>query len=111
MIFRKGSKNVALRRDFAHFVVHDPLSINLLNFLQNTEIPDEHFYSTLATVEWSQIKVRKLHLRLKSNCEVTQPLGATFIWHVGTCRFIFSDTWFGLTWIFYPPLCDQFCFC
>ena len=61
-MIRKGSKNVALQRDFAHFVVHDSLSINLLNFLQNTEIPDEHFYSTLATVEWSKIKVSKLQL-------------------------------------------------
>ena len=57
MTIRKGSKNVALRRDFAHFVIHDPLSINLLNYLQNTEIPDEHFYSTLVTVEWSKVKV------------------------------------------------------
>ena len=56
-LIRKGSKNVALKRDFAHFVVHDSLSINLLNFLQNTYVPDEHFYSTLATVEWSKIKV------------------------------------------------------
>ena len=57
VMIRKGSKNVALKRDFAHFVVHDSLSINLLNFLQNTYVPDEHFYSTLATVEWSKIKV------------------------------------------------------
>ena len=67
-MIRKGSKNVALRRDFAHFVVHDSLSINLLNFLQNTEIPDEHFYSTLATVEWSKIKVSKLQLGLVFLC-------------------------------------------
>ena len=83
MIFRKGSKNVALRRDFAHFVVHDPLSINLLNFLQNTEIPDEHFYSTLATVEWSQIKVSKLHFRLKLVVR-SRNLAFPIIWHVGT---------------------------
>ena len=59
-MIRKGSKNVALKRDFAHFVVHDSLSINLLNFLQNTYVPDEHFYSTLATVEWANVKVRLL---------------------------------------------------
>ena len=55
---RKGSKNVALRRDFAHFVVHDSLSIDLLHFLQNTFVPDEHFYSTLATVKWSKVKLK-----------------------------------------------------
>ena len=71
---RKGSKNVALRRDFAHFVVHDSLSIDLLNYLQNTNVPDEHFYSTLATVKWSKIKLKVCMTTLQIRPFLTMPL-------------------------------------
>eukprot|EP00095_Tigriopus_kingsejongensis_P009896 maker-scaffold470_size172058-snap-gene-0.32 protein:Tk09896 transcript:maker-scaffold470_size172058-snap-gene-0.32-mRNA-1 annotation:"n-acetyllactosaminide beta- -n-acetylglucosaminyl- isoform a isoform x2" len=46
----KGSKNVALKRDFVDFILDDKKSWTLLNWLSDSFIPDEHFYSTLITV-------------------------------------------------------------
>ncbi len=48
---QKGSKNVVLTRQLAESILSDPVAIALLNFLQTTIVPDEHFYSTLATVK------------------------------------------------------------
>lgn len=47
----KGYKNAALLRDFANFVLSHRVSLEYFNWLKNTECPDEHFYSTLATLE------------------------------------------------------------
>lgn len=47
----KGSKNVILTREFVDFILEDPIAIELYNWLKDTSVPDEHFYSTLATLE------------------------------------------------------------
>ncbi len=57
LTIRKGSKNVALTREFSEFVVGDPLAIAFTNWIQMTSVPDEHFYSTLATVKSYDKKV------------------------------------------------------
>ncbi len=56
---RKGTKNVVLTRKFANFIINDKIAIDLYNFLQLTSIPDEHFYSTLITVQSYDKEVRK----------------------------------------------------
>ena len=57
LTIRKGSKNVALTRAWAKIVVNDALSISLQDWLKHTWIPDEHFYSTLASVKSYDMKV------------------------------------------------------
>ncbi len=56
---RKGTKNVVLTREFANFVVHDKVAIDFYNFLALTSIPDEHFYSTLITIQSYDKEVRE----------------------------------------------------
>lgn len=46
---KKGSKNVALSREFVNFILDDSFSNDLLKWMQDTLIPDEHFYSTIIT--------------------------------------------------------------
>ena len=55
---RKGAKNVAITRDFGKYVLENEFAILLYNFLQNTRIPDEHFYSTLITLDHDSSGVR-----------------------------------------------------
>ena len=50
LTLRKGYKNVALTRVDATRMVNDQLAISLQDWLEDTWVPDEHFYSTLATV-------------------------------------------------------------
>ena len=57
LTIRKGSKNVALTRAWAKMAVNDTLAISLQDWLEDTVIPDEHFYSTLASVESYDMKV------------------------------------------------------
>jgi hypothetical protein len=47
---RKGSKTVALSRNFVLFALSSPVALDLYNWLQDSSVPDEHFYSTLATI-------------------------------------------------------------
>ena len=47
----KGYKNVALSRKFATFVLEHRVALEYFNWLKNTECPDEHYYSTLASLE------------------------------------------------------------
>ena len=51
----KGLKNVALTRNFASFLVNDNLALNYLNWLEDANIPDEHFYSTLVRVSVNKV--------------------------------------------------------
>ena len=53
----KGSKNVALTRAEAKSVINDALAISLQDWLKDTWVPDEHFYSTLATVKSYDMEV------------------------------------------------------
>ena len=46
----KGSRYVVLKRDLAEFVVHNPISIKLYNWMADMTVADESFYSTLVTV-------------------------------------------------------------
>ena len=46
----KGFKNVILRRDFVRFVITHPIAKAFRIFLQDTNIPDEHFYATLSRI-------------------------------------------------------------
>ena len=48
---RKGSKNVVLTRERAEFIIEDRVSIGLQNWLKDTLIPDEHFYSTIDSIK------------------------------------------------------------
>ena len=47
----KGFKNVILRRDFVHFITQHPVAKILQTYLQDTRIPDEHYYATLSRIE------------------------------------------------------------
>ena len=47
----KGSKNVALTRDFCKFLIHDNYTIDYLNWLDDVLLPEEHYYSTLIRVK------------------------------------------------------------
>ncbi|XP_011886660.1 PREDICTED: N-acetyllactosaminide beta-1,6-N-acetylglucosaminyl-transferase, isoform B isoform X3 [Cercocebus atys] len=42
-----GSAYVALSREFANFVLHDPRAVDLLQWSKDTFSPDEHFWVTL----------------------------------------------------------------
>ncbi|XP_017382189.1 N-acetyllactosaminide beta-1,6-N-acetylglucosaminyl-transferase-like isoform X2 [Cebus imitator] len=42
-----GSAYVALSREFAYFVLHDPRAVDLLQWSKDTFSPDEHFWVTL----------------------------------------------------------------
>lgn len=55
---RKGSKNVALERKMVEFVVNDPISWQLENYLSSTRVPDEHFYQSLIEVAKSKAAMR-----------------------------------------------------
>eukprot|EP00092_Neocalanus_flemingeri_P004033 GFUD01004341.1.p1 GENE.GFUD01004341.1~~GFUD01004341.1.p1 ORF type:complete len:406 (-),score=130.77 GFUD01004341.1:4-1221(-) len=46
-----GIKNVAITRDFAYFVLHSHVAQVLRDWLQDTLVAVEHFFSTLATVK------------------------------------------------------------
>eukprot|EP00095_Tigriopus_kingsejongensis_P001394 maker-scaffold205_size259573-snap-gene-1.44 protein:Tk01394 transcript:maker-scaffold205_size259573-snap-gene-1.44-mRNA-1 annotation:"beta- -galactosyl-o-glycosyl-glycoprotein beta- -n-acetylglucosaminyltransferase isoform x2" len=50
IVMRKGSKNVALKRDFVDFILESAISWTLLDWLQDALVPDEHFFSTLITL-------------------------------------------------------------
>ncbi|XP_059097770.1 beta-1,3-galactosyl-O-glycosyl-glycoprotein beta-1,6-N-acetylglucosaminyltransferase 4-like [Tigriopus californicus] len=50
IVLRKGSKNVALSREVLDFFLDDPFSQIFLEWLQDTAVPDEHFYSTIITL-------------------------------------------------------------
>jgi hypothetical protein len=53
-----GEKNVAVTREFAEFATQSPISFDLLNFLQTVAFPDEHYYSTLASITSYNLEVR-----------------------------------------------------
>jgi len=46
-----GIKNVAITRDFAYFVLHSHIAQVLRDWLQDTLVAVEHFFSTLATIQ------------------------------------------------------------
>ena len=48
---RKGSKNVALTRQFTDTVLKEKFAWELYEWLSDTVVPDEHFYSTLAAIK------------------------------------------------------------
>ena len=50
-MLRKGSKNVLLTREKVKFIIGDPISFKLLDWLQHTWIADEHFFSTLDSIK------------------------------------------------------------
>ena len=50
IFFSQGYKNVALSRKFAAFVLEHRVALEYFNWLKNTECPDEHYYSTLASL-------------------------------------------------------------
>ncbi|TRY62038.1 hypothetical protein TCAL_09529, partial [Tigriopus californicus] len=47
---RKGSKNVALPRELVDFILDSQFSHGLLKWLEDSLVPDEHFYSTIMTI-------------------------------------------------------------
>lgn len=46
---RKGYKNVAVPRYLLNFILDSPFCQEFLEWLRDTHIPDEHFYSTIIT--------------------------------------------------------------
>ena len=58
LTIQRGSKNVALLRPFVKFVLEDSISWTFWNWLQDSYVPDEHFYSTLVTIQITKILVR-----------------------------------------------------
>ncbi len=46
----KGVKNVLLNRPTVEFLVYDRVAIDLYNWLQDVEAPEENFYSTLIRI-------------------------------------------------------------
>lgn len=67
----KGCKNVILTKEFVDFVTEDPLSFELYNWLQDTSVPDEHFYSTIATVR-VELVPGAMSRRITQNMNMTQ---------------------------------------
>ena len=59
----KAQKNVILRRDFVNFLVYHPVAIAYYNWLSDSFIPDEHFFSTMSTVEADMIGKRRWTVR------------------------------------------------
>lgn len=51
LTLQKGVVNVALKRDFVKYVTADQLPLDLFNWMYDMVIPEESFFSTLATVE------------------------------------------------------------
>ena len=49
----KGALLVLLKRDFAQFAATDKFAINLYNWMQDMDVPDESFFSTLSSVRIS----------------------------------------------------------
>ena len=47
----KGSVHVAIKREFADFLVNSQVAIELFNYLADAGIPDESYMSTMATVK------------------------------------------------------------
>lgn len=46
----KGSKNVALTREFVNFALDASYPKELRRWLQDTSVPDEHYFSTIVTI-------------------------------------------------------------
>ena len=62
----KGSRNVALSRDFVDFVLDSEVSQELMGWIRDYPVPDEHFYATLATIKEVSVgifKVRRIATR------------------------------------------------
>lgn len=51
----KGYNGVALQRKFVKFLIGNFFARDYFNWVVNTQNPDEHFYSTLGSVEWSNV--------------------------------------------------------
>ncbi|XP_059079306.1 beta-1,3-galactosyl-O-glycosyl-glycoprotein beta-1,6-N-acetylglucosaminyltransferase-like [Tigriopus californicus] len=77
IMIMKGYKNAALTREFASFVLNHRVSLEYFNWLKNTECPDEHYYSTLATLEVesevNQTQDKPHKLTLKQNLKDDGP--------------------------------------
>ena len=43
----KGSTHMAVTREFVEFAVNDSRAQNLLNWMRDIKVPDEHFFQTL----------------------------------------------------------------
>ena len=43
----KGSTHMAVTREFVEFAVHDPRAQDLLHWMSDIKVPDEHFFQTL----------------------------------------------------------------
>ena len=71
----KGSKNVALNRETAKFITGHEVSIGYYNWIKDTYCPDEHFFSTLATLKVTGSKKIKIEQRFdqeRYNCTSAQ---------------------------------------
>ncbi len=44
----KGMKNVAVTRDFSHFLLEHPVAIEFYKWAEDVRVPDEFFFQTLA---------------------------------------------------------------
>jgi hypothetical protein len=51
LTIRKGSVNVALKRDYANSIVNDRIVLELYNYMYDMSVPEESFFSTLITLE------------------------------------------------------------
>jgi hypothetical protein len=53
-----GEFNVAVTREFAEFATSSNISFELLSFLQTMLFPEEHYYSTLASITSYNFEVK-----------------------------------------------------
>ena len=58
MVIKKGSKNVALEKSMVEFIIQDPVSWELENYLSSAKMADEHFYQSLISSAKSKGKMR-----------------------------------------------------
>ena len=47
----KGVKNVIVTREFAEFVLNDPVAIDFYHWLQLVSVPDEYFFQSLYRID------------------------------------------------------------
>ena len=58
-----GIKNVGITRNFASFVINSAVARGLRAWLSDVLVAVEHFYSTLATVDWQSNTQTYQHLQ------------------------------------------------
>ena len=86
---RKGSKNVALPRAFADAILRNNFAWEYYDWLSDTWIPDEHFYSTLASIKNLSADGKSIEQDLEEityNMNASDPRCVRESWWGGNCE-------------------------